>query len=100
MSSVAQFFITVLQIEDPDDDDDDGDEDSDDEDSDDEDSDDEDSDDEDSDDEDADDKAAALPDTGAADNLQVIGGTGIALTILGMFTVIANPRRRPGAHRA
>ena len=46
------------------------------------------------------DEAAVLPDTGAADNLQLIGGTGIALTILGMFTVIANPRRRPGAHRA
>jgi hypothetical protein len=98
MGSVAQFFITVLQIEDPDPDDDD--EGSDDEDSDNEDSDNEDSDNEDSDDEGSDDKAAALPDTGAADNLQLYGGTGIGLTILGMFMVIATPRRRAGAHRA
>jgi hypothetical protein len=93
-ATVARVLITVLEDEDPDDDDDDdGDEDSDDDSDDDEDSDD------DSDDEDSDDKAAVLPDTGAADNLQLIGGTGIALTTLGMFMIVA-PRRRTGSHRA
>ena len=62
--------------------------------------DDEDSDDEDSDDEDSDNDAAVLPDTGAADRLQLIGETGIALTILGMFAVIATPRPPPRRHRA
>ena len=90
MGSFAEVFITVLQEEDPDDDD---------ENSDDEDSDDEDSDENEDSDSDSD-GAAVLPDTGAADNLQLIGGTGIALTILGIFTLVANPRRRPGAHRA
>jgi hypothetical protein len=94
---LANVVITVTAL--PDDDDDDDSDDSDDDDSDDGDDDDEDSD-EDSDDEDSDDTAAALPDTGAADNLQLIGGTGIALTTLGVFTVIATSRRRPGAHRA
>jgi hypothetical protein len=95
LSYPADVFITILASEDPDDDDDDGDGDSDDEDSDD-----EDSDDEDSDDNDSDDKAAALPDTGAADNLNLIGSFGIGLTILGMFMVVATPRRRAATHRA
>ncbi|MFZ0142029.1 MAG: calcium-binding protein [Aeromicrobium sp.] len=92
ISSFATVFITILAAEDPDDGDgDDGGGD--------------DSDDEDSDDQgpgsgDSADETAALPDTGAADNLQLIGGTGIALTILGIFTLVANPRRRPGANRA
>jgi hypothetical protein len=91
--------VVVLAPPDPggdDDDDDDGDDDDSDEDSED---DSEDDSDEDSD-EDSDDEAAALPDTGAADNLQLIGGTGIGLTILGMFMVIATPRRRASSHRA
>ena len=85
MSNLAQVLITVLQEENPDGDDDEHSED------------DEDSGDEGSgDDKASDNDDAVLPDTGAADNLQLIGGTGIALTILGMFTLIGTPRRRPG----
>jgi hypothetical protein len=97
ISSLANVIFTILALEDPDDDDGDGDGDGD--------------GDEDGDsDEDSDDEGnkrsssgpdhAELPDTGAADNLNLLGGTGIALTILGMFTVVANPRRRAGTHRA
>ena len=75
----ARVLITVLgEDDDEDSDDGDGDEDG---------ESDEDSEEDDESDEDSDDDAAVLPDTGAADNLQLIGGTGIALTILGMFTV-------------
>ena len=94
ISSLARVFITILAVEDPDPDDGDGDDDGGD-----------DSDDEDSDDQgtgfkDSGDETAALPDTGSPANLQLIGGTGIAFTILGMFTLAATPRRRPSAHRA
>ena len=83
--------VLVLAPPDPDDDDDDGD-----------------GDDEDSEDDDdgngkkshrdADDNAA-LPNTGASDHLNLIGGTGIALTLAGL-TIVAATRRRGGAHLA
>ncbi|MGI9084218.1 MAG: LPXTG cell wall anchor domain-containing protein [Aeromicrobium sp.] len=40
-----------------------------------------------------------LPHTGADDHLNLIGGTGIALTLAGL-TLVAATRRRGGAHFA
>jgi len=100
VSTTASLFIETMANPGNDDSDDDGD---DVEDSDDEDSDDEDSDGEDSDrdgDADSDNGEAALPDTGAADNLQLIGATGVASTLLGLLLIAATPRRREGVHRA
>jgi LPXTG-motif cell wall-anchored protein len=44
--------------------------------------------------------AAALPNTGASDNLQLIAASGVTSVLLGLLLVAATPRRRGGAHRA
>ena len=96
IESIATVLTTVLAAEDPDDGDgDDGDDDGDDDNG-------EDDSDRDSDEagEDTDSDEAALPNTGAADNLNLIGSTGIAFIVAGLGLVIATPRRRASTHRA
>ena len=81
ISDLALAVITVFQDEDPGDDDDDE----------------SDEDDGSGDDNGASDESgtAALPDTGAADNLNTIGALGIVLLLAGMSTIVgARPRGR------